>query len=155
MPPNEKLLPTLCDESSFSFKKRQEEERAFLERFHSSYRPLLDNAARRMSIYRWLKGKRQDDNIGEDVWRVGNNLYDFTPFLSKHPGGAQWLELSKGTDITEAFNASHVFIDKAEKVLERYLVRPCAEIPRKSPYTFERDGFYSTLRTRVAKVAPR
>ena len=83
---------------------------------------------------------------------MGDSIYDLTPFMSNHPGGAEWLELSRGTDITEAFNASHVFIDRAERALSKFLVRSCPEISRKSPYTFNEDGFYFRLRARAAKV---
>ncbi len=88
----------------------------------------------------------------QDLWRIGQDLYDFGDFLSTHPGGSDWLELSRGTDITEAFNTSHVFIGRARTLLAKYHVRSCPEIPRRSPYTFKEDGFYSKLRTRAAKV---
>ena len=68
MPPNEKLsvsnsLKTSAESENVP-EKIQEDEGTFLDKFHSSYRPLLDHPSRRMSIYRWIQGKREDDNIG-------------------------------------------------------------------------------------------
>ncbi len=86
----------------------------------------------------------------EDLWRVGDDVYDLSSFVNVHPGGAEWLELTKGTDITEAFHTCHVFVNRAEAVLAKYHVRSCSDIPRTSPYTFHPDGFYCRLRSRVA-----
>lgn len=46
----------------------------------------------------WLEGKSMDDGA-EGIWRVHDGLYDLTDFIDKHPGGAEWLELSKVTNI--------------------------------------------------------
>lgn len=42
----------------------------------------------------WLTGKSMDDGA-EGLWRVHDGLYDFKSFLSFHPGGAEWLELTE------------------------------------------------------------
>lgn len=42
----------------------------------------------------WLEGKALDDGA-ESLWRVHDGIYDLTEFVNKHPGGAEWLELSK------------------------------------------------------------
>ncbi|CAB3238964.1 unnamed protein product [Arctia plantaginis] len=97
----------------------------------------------------WLEGKAMDDGA-EGLWRVYDGLYDLTEFLNKHPGGAEWLELSKGTDITEAFETHHL-TSVAVKILEKYYVRD-AKTPRNSPFTFEEDGFYKTLKREVLEV---
>jgi Cytochrome b5-like Heme/Steroid binding domain len=47
-----------------------------------------------------------DDDYG-NLLRVHDNLYDLSPFVEKHPGGSQWLEVIRGTDITELFECSH------------------------------------------------
>lgn len=44
--------------------------------------------------WKWIEGKRKDDNAGE-LWRVHDGIYDLTDFLDKHPGGRNWLELTK------------------------------------------------------------
>lgn len=42
----------------------------------------------------WLAGKRLDDGA-EGLWRINNSLYDFTDFVTSHPGGKDWLELTQ------------------------------------------------------------
>ncbi|XP_071447528.1 cytochrome b5-related protein-like [Hetaerina americana] len=96
----------------------------------------------------WLVGKRNDDSTG-DLWRIHNQLYDLTDFVKIHPGGADWLTLTKGTDITEAFESHHLS-ERPSRMLERFRVRE-ASGPRNSTYTFAKDGFYLTLRDRVRK----
>ncbi len=91
-------------------------------------------------------------SVRPNLWRVNDNLYDLGPFLSKHPGGRQWLELTRGTDITEAFYVAHLAPASAEAVLRKHLVRPCPEIPRRSWFTFREDGFYMKFKARAAKV---
>ena len=48
------------------------------------------------SATRWLKFKRLDDDIGLGLWRIHDNLYDFTNFIQKHPGGAEWIQMTEG-----------------------------------------------------------
>ncbi|GBP72167.1 Cytochrome b5-related protein [Eumeta japonica] len=103
----------------------------------------------------WLEGKAMDDGA-EGLWRVHDKIYDLTPFLDKHPGGEEWLELTQGTDITEAFETHHIN-PSVEKVLEKYYVKD-ASTPRNSPFTFKDDGFYRTLkravREEIKKIPP-
>lgn len=42
----------------------------------------------------WLDGKRLDDGA-EGFWRIHDSLYDFTDFVKNHPGGSDWLSLTK------------------------------------------------------------
>lgn len=42
----------------------------------------------------WLAGKALDDGA-EGLWRVHDGIYDLNTFMSQHPGGSEWLELSK------------------------------------------------------------
>ncbi|GBP72168.1 Cytochrome b5-related protein [Eumeta japonica] len=94
----------------------------------------------------WLRGKALDDGA-EGLWRVHDKIYDLKDFMDKHPGGAEWLELTQGTDITEAFETHHINAS-VEKVLEKYYVRD-ATLPRNSPFTFNDNGFYRTLKRAV------
>ncbi|XP_026737247.1 cytochrome b5-related protein-like [Trichoplusia ni] len=94
----------------------------------------------------WLEGKALDDGA-EGLWRVYDGIYDFTEFQDKHPGGVEWFELSKGTDITEAFESHHLN-PVVEKMIEKYYIRD-AKTPRNSPFTFKEDGFYKTLKRAV------
>lgn len=56
----------------------------------------------------------------------------------------------QGTDITESFESSHLNSKAAAEMLYKFYVRE-AKSPRKSPFTFEPDGFYNVLKSRVAK----
>jgi cytochrome b involved in lipid metabolism len=75
-------------------------------------------------------------------------LYDLTNFVDRHPGGQEWISLTKGIDITEMFETHHV-TDKAEQLLGKYFVRD-AKLPRNYKITFKADGFYRTLKKRVS-----
>ncbi|XP_004524738.1 cytochrome b5-related protein isoform X1 [Ceratitis capitata] len=94
----------------------------------------------------WLLGKQNDDEA-EGLWRIYDGIYDFTDFIKKHPGGEFWLTESKGTDITEAFEAHHIATGP-HKLLSKYKVRD-AKHPRIYTLTLHEDGFYKTLRERV------
>ncbi|EFA08577.1 cytochrome b5-related protein [Tribolium castaneum] len=96
----------------------------------------------------WLKGKRADDGA-EGLWRVHDNLYDLSDFVNLHPGGAEWLQLTKGTDITEAFETHHL-TTTAEKLVEKYFIRK-AKTPRNSPFTFKEGDFYKTLKRNIVE----
>lgn len=95
---------------------------------------------------RWLEAKQIDDNA-EGLWRVHDKLYDLINFIQRHPGGADWLELTQGTDITELFETHHV-TRKAEMLLHNFYVRD-AKLPRNYRLTFCDDGFYKTLKAKV------
>lgn len=46
-----------------------------------------------------------------DAWiAVRGVVYDVTPFLARHPGGAAILLRHAGTDATELFNRHHAYI---------------------------------------------
>lgn len=96
---------------------------------------------------RWLDGKRIDDNA-EGLWRIHDKLYDLSGFIRSHPGGSEWLEVTKGVDITEQFETHHI-TDLAEKLLPKFYVRDAA-LPRNYKITFAENGFYRTLKRRVA-----
>lgn len=95
----------------------------------------------------WLKAKQFDDNA-EGLWRINNKLYDFVNFIERHPGGADWLELTQGTDITELFETHHIS-SKPEMLLRNFYVKEAKE-PRNYKITFSEDGFYKTLKKKVA-----
>lgn len=91
------------------------------------------------SANRWLKFKRKDDCIGQGLWRIHDGLYDFRAFMHKHPGGLEWLEMTEGQDVTEAFEAAHIRSDRVEKIAEKYFVGKI-HTPRTSVFTFEAEG---------------
>lgn len=45
----------------------------------------------------WYDGKRIDDDT-DGYWRIHDKLYDFGTFITKHPGGPDWLEITKVRD---------------------------------------------------------
>ncbi|CAK1546128.1 unnamed protein product [Leptosia nina] len=100
------------------------------------------------TAHQWIDGKREQDGA-EGLWRIHDGLYDFTDFVQSHPGGAQWLECTKGTDITEQFITHHLS-GNAEPIIPKYFVRKTKQ-PRNSPFTFADDGFYSTLKSKIAE----
>lgn len=101
-------------------------------------------------FYDFIEGKRIDDRIPLHLWRVHDSLYDLSDF--DHPGGKRWLELTRGTDITELFESHHIDMDRTKRVLAVYRVQEHEQYPlapRLSPFTFEEDGFYVTLRRKI------
>ncbi|XP_068631175.1 cytochrome b5-related protein-like [Battus philenor] len=98
------------------------------------------------TAYQWLKGKHILDGA-EGFWRIHDSLYDLTDFVSTHPGGPQWISVTKGTDITEAFETHHLH-GIAETLLPKYFIKK-VDTPRNSPFTFKEDGFYITLKQKI------
>lgn len=44
--------------------------------------------------WRWLEGRREDDNA-EGLWRIHDKIYNLSEFINNHPGGSEWLILTK------------------------------------------------------------
>jgi len=44
--------------------------------------------------YHWLEGKNIDDGA-EGYWRIHDKLYNLTKFIDSHPGGKDWIKLTK------------------------------------------------------------
>ncbi|XP_068141061.1 cytochrome b5-related protein [Drosophila tropicalis] len=94
----------------------------------------------------WLEGKQLDDEA-EGLWRIGDKLYDLSDFATNHPGGAFWIETTRGTDITEPFESHHIS-EKARQMLSKFEIKSATK-PRNYRFTFEPNGFYMTLKRRV------
>lgn len=94
----------------------------------------------------WIEDKRADDGA-EGLWRIHDDLYDLSDWIDKHPGGRDWIRLTKGTDITIAFESYHIST-QAESMLPKFFIRK-ATLPRNLPYTFDDDGFFKVLKRRV------
>ncbi|XP_076661363.1 cytochrome b5-related [Halictus rubicundus] len=99
--------------------------------------------------YAFLEGRRAVDGA-EGLWRVRDGLYDLEDFIKFHPGGSEWIRLTKGTDITELFETHHL-TDKAPRVLSKYYIRDAVS-PRSIPLTFESSGFYHTFKKRAVEA---
>lgn len=97
--------------------------------------------------------KRADDNVDDGLWRIHDTIYDLTDFVKKHPGGGDWITLTKGMDITELVESHHVYQDKLAPYLKKYRVKETTR-PRNSKLTFHKDGFYVTMRNKVADRLP-
>uniref|UniRef100_A0A6P7FSX8 Cytochrome b5-related protein n=1 Tax=Diabrotica virgifera virgifera TaxID=50390 RepID=A0A6P7FSX8_DIAVI len=102
-----------------------------------------------VTTHMWIKEKQIDDGA-EGLWRVHDKIYDLTDFIHKHPGGSDWLTLTKGTDITEAFEVHHL-TEFPNEILKKYFVKN-ATSERNSPYTFEEDGLYRILKKKIQPV---
>ncbi|XP_057671432.1 cytochrome b5-related protein-like [Diorhabda carinulata] len=96
----------------------------------------------------WLESRKNTDGA-EGLWRIHDKLYDFTSFIGQHPGGKDWLILTKGTDISEIFESHHIS-DLPEQMIRKYFVKE-AITKRNVPFTFDEDGFYRTLKREVRK----
>jgi len=64
------------------------------------------------SSVNWLEGRRQDDGA-EGLWRIHDHLYDFSTFIDAHPGGPDWLQLTKVSRISVIAKINQIF--KSEK----------------------------------------
>lgn len=81
------------------------------------------------------------------AYGVSKMTFMILPSLSHHPGGSFWLEWTRGTDITEAFESHH--ISKApENMLAKFHVRSTSK-PRNYKLTLHDNGFYRVLKSRV------
>lgn len=79
----------------------------------------------------------------DDCWFICRGLvYDATPFLGKHPGGATSILLCAGTDCTDEFESIHS--TKAWAMLEEYAVGRC---------TSSNDGATTATNSEVASDA--
>ncbi len=56
----------------------------------------------------WMQIKGEREGVPKDLWRVYGKLYDLGSWIEHHPGGKEWIEETRGTDITENFAASHI-----------------------------------------------
>ena len=83
----------------------------------------------------WLADKRALDRerlggaLTDSLWAVHGKLYDLEPYLDRHPGGRAFLELTRGSDVTDAFEVHHIDDAKAWAVLAKYYVSDCQPPP--------------------------
>lgn len=77
--------------------KRSEEKKTHVSFPQLKYPSLRDEGFK--DPVQWLTGKAMDDGA-EGLWRVNNGIYDLNDFVKRHPGGAEWLELTKVIDYT-------------------------------------------------------
>ena len=70
----------------------------------------------------WIKSKRCHDDAGQ-YWKIDGNLYDLTNFQENHPGGQQWIQWTRGTDCTAAFESHHLDSTRVRRLLQQFFVR--------------------------------
>ena len=120
---------------------KEEEMFGFLRPHASKGKPLMTGED-------WLHGKTISDRLQDSsLWRIHKKEYDLSSF--NHPGGNEWIELTKGNDITELFESSHPDIDKVTKLLKKYEVQTNGTIRNSGSFTFDKNGFYSVFRARA------
>jgi hypothetical protein len=90
------------------------------------------------------------DETNRKYWRIYDNLYDLSEF--KHPGGTEWISMTRGNDITELFESSHPDIEKVKKIIPKYLIGSANEPRNSGAFTFEKNGFYSVFRERAWQI---
>lgn len=109
--------------------------------------------SRLASAREWAQKKGLSDITKEEnrkYWRIHDDFYDLTDF--KHPGGKEWILVTRGNDITEMFESSHPNIEMVRKLLPKYRVGPANEPRNSGAFTFNKDGFYSVFRDRAWNI---
>jgi len=100
----------------------------------------------------WCKEKAQrESRVGgadRELWMVHGKWYDLNDYVASHPGGPDWLKLTRGQDITEAFEVHHLNMPKVQKVLKTMYVKDASK-EYVGKYTWDENGFYRTVKRRV------
>ena len=90
----------------------------------------MRETAQNADVWVWLKEKAQHDSrvagADGDLWLVHGKWYDLSRFIDVHPGGPDWLRLTRGHDITEAFEVHHLNTTKVQSILKTMYVRDAA-----------------------------
>ena len=79
--------------------------------------------------------------------------YDLTEWIGKHPGGSDWLLLTAGQDVTEAFEVHHLRSAKAEAVLKKFYVCD-ADTSYRGRYVWDTHGFFMTVKRSAIRRCP-
>ena len=74
----------------------------------------------------WIAEKKARDQkltgCPPHLWLIRGELYDLREWAPSHPGGAEWLAWTQGTDCTVHFETHHMNIARARAVLRRFRV---------------------------------
>eukprot|EP00944_MAST-04C_sp_MAST-4C-sp1_P011684 g11684.t1 len=81
----------------------------------------------------WSLSKKLVDTLPEhrNLWRIKNKMYDLTTFAEHHPGGKQFIEITRGHDCTEAYESHHLDMDRVDRVLANFYVCDCTPADEK------------------------
>lgn len=96
---------------------------------------------------------------------MNGRIYDVTPFLKQHPGGAQMLLMYGGKDATTAFNAVHTHTSYAKDILKQFHIgylpdmapkpgAPVAEVKSQPVVEHDEDPFAGLVGAAAAAVPP-
>jgi len=96
-----------------------------------------------------IKVKRKQQR---NMWHMYGKCYDFKSFAKEHPGGENALMAARGLpDATALFESYHPTIPKLS--LAKYEQGKSLNVIRtEHGYTYERDGFYDKVKTRVKQA---
>jgi len=83
------------------------------------------------------------DRVPSNLWYVNGAYYDLTNFIDTHPGGSDFLKMTKGQDITELFYTHHINLEKCQTSLKKYFYSKAEK--QSQIFTFQEDGFFRTL----------
>jgi delta8-fatty-acid desaturase len=90
-------------------------------------------------------------NLQTDCWIiVYNKVYDITPFLLQHPGGADVLMSRAGEDATSFFHAKHGNQHSIRKMLNTYLIGELPEHQQIPEAVFE-EPFIQELLEKISQ----
>lgn len=93
--PDQKFIKSVINnglKQLFPLKYKSQSEKNQLSSIGIKYPSLRDHPLH--SAQNWLDGKRADDGA-EGLWRIHDCLYDFRDFINVHPGGKDWLKLTR------------------------------------------------------------
>jgi fatty acid desaturase/cytochrome b involved in lipid metabolism len=127
---------------------------------HESYAPLdcsqgrgkgfpsIFKANPKEKQFRWEEVAQHNTESSAWVY-IGNQVYDITKWLDRHPGGKEVLLLCAGRDISDLFITYHPFTDRAAEVLGKYKIGEVSttEFPQFAPDR----GFYQECRQQVGE----
>lgn len=58
--------------------------------------------------------------MGRPFWIVDGRAYDFTEWMTRHPGGSMWFKQTEGRDISALLHTYHREPARLQKVLKKY-----------------------------------
>merc|ERR1719230_1340664 len=84
-------------------------------------------------------------------WVLFGNVYDLTPFMRVHPGGALVIKQLQGTDCTANFVSAHTLRVPTIKAIEKYRLRPAAshEMEVSTRFNWEHTPKYDAMRAEL------
>lgn len=106
-----------------------------------------------MSVEVWKEDKSVMDQkyfkFQAQYWCYKNKIYDLSDFIKTHPGGAHWLEMTRGSDITDFVETHHLNIGKIEEILKKYYVKESENRVDFFRFEWSEKTLYSSIRKRV------